>query len=96
MKSNFNTYLEFGNNPFASQAKMLFHSDRVSQYILSGDTFPIFMELNLTDRCNLKCSWCISENRNDSSNELKIRELLKFLTEFKIINKNLSENRVNL
>jgi len=85
MKSNFNTYLEFGNNPFASQAKMLFHSDRVSQYILSGDTFPIFMELNLTDRCNLKCSWCISENRNNNIQELKIRELLKFLTEFKIL-----------
>lgn len=59
-----NKYLEFSkNNPFGTQAKMLHHIDRVNEYMNTGDTFPIFMEVNLTDVCNLKCEWCISNNR---------------------------------
>jgi radical SAM protein with 4Fe4S-binding SPASM domain len=62
--SEINKYLEFSkNNPFGTQAKMLYHVDRVSEYVKTGDTFPIFMEVNLTDVCNLKCAWCISNNR---------------------------------
>lgn len=82
MENNFNTYLELKDNPFSSQLKMFFHSDRIAQYILSGDTFPIFMELNLTDVCNLKCKWCISDNRI-GVNELKIYPFLKFIEDFK-------------
>ena len=51
-----------GDNPFASQAKMLLHMDRVQEWLMTGDSWPIFMEVNLTSACNLKCSWCISEN----------------------------------
>lgn len=77
-----NTYPEFSkNNPFGSQAKMLYHIDRLNNYVETGDTHPIFMEINLTDICNLKCSWCISQNRqNNTLNPLITK---KFLNEFK-------------
>jgi MoaA/NifB/PqqE/SkfB family radical SAM enzyme len=56
-------YTQFqGGNPFGSQAKMLYHADRIADYMACGDTWPIFVEFNLTDKCNLKCEWCISGN----------------------------------
>ena len=57
-------YTEFdGSNPFGSQAKMLHHLNSLYKYKTTGDTSaPIFMEVNLTNRCNLSCEWCISEN----------------------------------
>lgn len=48
------------NNPFASQHKMLWHLDRLAQWKLTGDTFPILIEVNLTNYCNEACRWCIS------------------------------------
>jgi MoaA/NifB/PqqE/SkfB family radical SAM enzyme len=49
-----------GDNPFATQAKMLWHLDRLMQWKLTGDTFPVQMEVNLTNHCNEACRWCIS------------------------------------
>lgn len=82
--NNLNKYVEFSkDNPFGTQSKMLFHLDRINSYMISGDTFPIFMEVSLTDRCNLKCKWCIAENRGDSTKSLQIESLLKFISDFK-------------
>jgi GTP 3',8-cyclase len=81
MKNN-NYPIFSGNNPFASQAKMLCHIDRLYEYIVNGDTKPIFMEVNLTDFCNLKCSWCITNNRSGNKS-LEINVLKKFIKEFK-------------
>lgn len=80
--NNFNKYVDVNSkNPFGSQAKMFIHADRVGSYITIGDTYPIFMELNLTDKCNLRCSWCISENRGNKDT-LDADVLLKFNKEF--------------
>jgi len=58
-----NHYTQFsGNNPFGSQAKMCFHSDRLFDYLNKGDCKPVFAEVNLSSVCNLKCKWCISSN----------------------------------
>lgn len=77
-----NVYPEFSkNNPFGSQAKMLYHMDRLQEYLQHGDTHPIFMEVNLTDVCNMACYWCISENRN--SYTLDPKSLMKFIVDFK-------------
>jgi radical SAM protein with 4Fe4S-binding SPASM domain len=77
-----NKYVEFSkDNPFSSQAKMLLHIDRLYEYLTKNDTHPIFMELNITDFCNLSCKWCISGNRVGTAS-LKIRNLKKFLKEF--------------
>lgn len=48
-------------NPFGTQAKVLFtHFDRVAELRRSGDTFPVLIEINLTNYCNEACRWCIS------------------------------------
>ena len=49
-----------GRNPFASQTKLLWHMDRLAEWRLRGDTFPVLMEINLTNYCNEACKWCIS------------------------------------
>jgi radical SAM protein with 4Fe4S-binding SPASM domain len=41
------------------------------------------MEVSLTDRCNLKCKWCIAENRGNSTQSLEIKHLLQFISDFK-------------
>jgi len=77
-----NKYVEFSkDNPFSSQAKMIIHIDRLYEYLTKNDTRPIFMELNLTDFCNLKCEWCISGNRVGTAS-LEIEDLKKFLKDF--------------
>jgi MoaA/NifB/PqqE/SkfB family radical SAM enzyme len=75
-------YTQFdGSNPFGSQAKMLKHWDRVSTYLETGDTHPIFMEMNLTSKCNMKCKWCISENFR-RTHTLDTEHVVKFMDEF--------------
>lgn len=76
-------YVQFrGNNPFASQAKMLFLIDRLYEYQQNDDCYPSFMELNLTNCCNYKCFWCISENFH-GRDTLDYHVLVKFMKEFK-------------
>ncbi|MCK5624959.1 radical SAM protein [Candidatus Pacearchaeota archaeon] len=78
------SYMKYSkDNPFGSQAKLLLHFEKVAQFLKTGDTNgPIFMEINLTNNCNLACYWCISENfRGDES--LKIRPLERFFKDFK-------------
>ena len=78
-----NQYTQFkGSNPFGSQAKMMYHIDRLNDYVLHDDTYPIFVEFNLTDKCNLACKWCISENCR-SKNEIYVGTAVRFLSEFK-------------
>jgi len=69
-----------GSNPFASQAKMLYHLDKLQSYIKDGDTIPIFFEINLSSICNLKCEWCISSNFN-RRDVIRTKDLIKFLKE---------------
>lgn len=79
MSSNYTQFK--GNNPFGSQAKMLYHTDRIYEYVTKGDTWPIFVEFNLTDICNLRCSWCISENcRSHDTIDLGVAN--QFLSDF--------------
>jgi MoaA/NifB/PqqE/SkfB family radical SAM enzyme len=50
-----------GLNPFGTQAKVVFaHFDRLAELRQTGDTFPILIEVNLTNYCNESCRWCIS------------------------------------
>lgn len=81
-----NHYVRFsGMNPFGSQAKLILHYDRLSDYLESGDTKPIFMEVGLTNKCNMSCIWCITENGRDNKNgeEINLDVLKKYLFEFK-------------
>lgn len=71
----------YGGNPFAAQAKLLHHLDRIMEYRETGDTRPILCEVNLTNRCNLRCKWCISENFRGGES-LTFDVARRFLREF--------------
>jgi len=81
-----NKYASFsGRNPFASQAKMLLHFDKLNQYLTTGDTdCPVFMEIGLTDKCNMACYWCITELGRDNKfgKHLNIDSLKRYLKDF--------------
>ncbi len=70
------------NNPFNSQAKMLFHTDKLNEYLKTGDTTPILIEVNLSNKCPLKCKWCIS-GYSHRGEVIRARQLLRFLKEYK-------------
>jgi len=85
MKNNIDikNYIQFnGNNPFGSQAKLLFHIDRLHSYLFQRDCSPVSMEISLTNRCNLNCSWCINSNFRGKE-ALNFKSLAKFLKEAK-------------
>ena len=81
-----NNYTKFeGRNPFSSQAKLVLHFDKMYQYLSRGDVDgPIFMEVGLTDKCNMECEWCITENGRDNQygRSLEIGTLKKYLKDF--------------
>jgi len=55
-------------NPFGTQRKLLSnHYDVVACVRKSETTYPVQMEVNLTDICNQRCPWCISENILDKN-----------------------------
>ncbi|MEK6859638.1 MAG: radical SAM protein [Nanoarchaeota archaeon] len=38
--------------------KLMFHPERVSEWIEKGDCFPVYVEIGLTNVCNHKCIFC--------------------------------------
>lgn len=81
-----NEYVRFsGANPFGTQAKLILHFDKLHQYLTTGDTdCPIFMEVGLTNKCNMACYWCITENGRDNKfgAHLEIEALKEYLKDF--------------
>jgi radical SAM protein with 4Fe4S-binding SPASM domain len=47
-----------------------------------GDCRPIFCEVNLTNKCNLRCKWCISENFKRDNQQIQSGAFLQFVKEF--------------
>lgn len=41
--------------------KLFHHLDRVMDWLNNKPTFPIFVELGPTNRCNQKCPWCYTQ-----------------------------------
>lgn len=72
--------LNFDKNPFGVHKKMIYHMDRMYEY-LNGDTFPINVEVNLTDICNLKCNYCFCDHRGNDI--IDINTVLSFLKDYK-------------
>ena len=38
--------------------KLIYHPDRVTEWYKTGDCFPIYVEIGVTNRCNHKCIFC--------------------------------------
>lgn len=73
--------LNFDKNPFGVHKKMIYHTDRINEYLQTGDTFPIIMEINLTDICNLNCNYCFCDHRG--KHILKLEVVIDFIDDFK-------------
>ena len=70
-------------NPFKTQ-KIYFHPARVSEWVQRGDTVPVTMELDMTNRCTDKCP-CCAGGRYASTAEMdteRVDALIPELSEF--------------
>lgn len=81
------------DNPFDANLKLL-ATTQFAKYLQTGDTDgPVFMEVMLTDKCNMRCRWCITDHRiahtegnstigNKPFYQLEISSLKSFLRDF--------------
>jgi len=42
----------------ADNHKLIYHPERVSQWLRNGDCYPIYIEIGPTNRCNHRCIFC--------------------------------------
>lgn len=38
--------------------KLIYHPERVAEWLKTGDCFPVYVEIGLTNRCNHRCVFC--------------------------------------
>lgn len=70
-------------HPFDLTRRLLCHSDRLAEWVAGKDTFPVSMEVNLTNRCNMACGWCITEYAHENGDPgLDTERLLSCLREY--------------
>lgn len=54
--------------------KLIYHPDRVSEWLRSGDCYPLYIEIGPTNRCNHHCIFCaldwIEKEHHDISREV--------------------------
>jgi len=54
--------------------KLMYHPQRVSEWLEEGDCFPIYVEIGPTNRCNHRCSFCaldfLEHNREDIDKDI--------------------------
>jgi cyclic pyranopterin phosphate synthase len=48
--------------------KLMYHPERVNEFLSIGDTRPIYVEVSPTRRCNAKCSFCAYGNIDRKGN----------------------------
>ena len=52
---------------FEPQAKLLRHGERIEEWVETGKTTPILIEIAPTGYCNATCPWCFFKNRVSDS-----------------------------
>ena len=60
MKNNVEDILSLGTDIFNPQAKVIANSDRVIEFLETGTTSPILVEIDPSNACNHGCFFCIS------------------------------------
>lgn len=77
-------------DPFEySKLKLLLNIEKVNSIVdvangkkMLDNTFPISVELHLTDNCNLKCAWCTDKELRKNRATLPIETIEKLFKEF--------------
>ena len=57
--------------------KLAYHSDRVAQYIKTGDCFPLYAEISPVGSCNHRCLFCAYDYIGHPNRRLDTRQLLE-------------------
>ena len=52
---------------FTPQLKLLFHTDRIQEWLKKGDCYPILIEVDPSNACNHHCSFCSCGYLTDKS-----------------------------
>lgn len=52
---------------FTPKLKLLWHTDRLVPWLKGEDVYPIMVEFDLTNRCQLRCNFCTFEYIHDKS-----------------------------
>lgn len=65
---------------FAPQLKLLFHTDRINDWLNDKVTFPILIEIAPTSFCNATCPWCFFSDKHYDG-EIDTNILLRTLKE---------------
>lgn len=52
---------------FTPKLKLLWHREKLDEWLNEGDTIPIMVEFDLTNRCNLNCNFCTFRYIKDRS-----------------------------
>ncbi len=61
--------------------KLHLHPQRVADYLTGCPTFPLYVEISLTNRCNLRCRFCALEYRQERACDLELPRLLQLIDE---------------
>lgn len=59
--------------------KLVYHVDRVSQWLRDGDVYPIYAEVGLAGRCNHRCIFCAFDFMQYNSDPLPVDCAVRFM-----------------
>ena len=55
-------------NILSPQLKLLYHGDRVKEWLEGRDVSPVLVEISPTGYCNAKCDWCFFKDKRGGEN----------------------------
>lgn len=61
--------------------KLMYHTDRVSEFIRKGDCYPLYMEISPVGNCNHRCIFCAYDFIGHPNRRLSTERLLKLMRE---------------
>lgn len=62
--------------------KLMYHLDRVQEFVSSGDCFPLYVEISPVGSCNHRCLFCAYDFIGYPNRRLETERTLKLLDEF--------------
>jgi len=61
--------------------KLMYHLDRVSEFLEKGDCFPLYMEVSPVGSCNHRCVFCAYDFIGYPNRKLETDRFLSFIDE---------------
>ena len=59
--------------------KLVYHIDRVNNFLERGDCFPLYMEISIVGSCNHRCIFCAYDYIGHPNRKLETNALLRFI-----------------